>query len=120
MPLVNPSLGDMLATVPQLFASCVPDNAQKLHTVKLLRLVSKDMGSAVMNAVASCSVQLGEKACLNPDQLVKLMGNLLLKKLVVTVVMTSGVTGLQDEISQVRIPTMGMDISVQSQASCRA
>lgn len=90
MALAGPSLGYMLATVPDLFPSCVPDDTKQLEIVKLLRLVSKDVGSAVMDTVTSCSLQLGEGACLKPEQLVQLMGSRPLKSVNVTVMMTSG------------------------------
>lgn len=90
MPVASPTLGDMLATVPHLLTSCIPQTEGQLQTIRVLRLVCKDVGQAAVNAATTCSVQLGQQACLDTEQLIQLMSATKLESLIVTVIMTSG------------------------------
>lgn len=83
----------MLATVPHLLASCVPQTKRQPTAIKALRLVNKEVSALAMTAVTVCSVQLGGSACLEPEDIVRLMSTLKLKHLLVTVMMTPGELG---------------------------
>lgn len=90
MPLVNLTLSDLLATVPHLLASCLPKTKHQLTNIKALRLVSKDVGCAAMTVVTTCAVQLGQRVCLEVEQIVGLMSQQKLQSLIVTVVVATG------------------------------
>lgn len=90
MPVASPTLGDMLATVPHLLTSCIPQTEGQLQKIRLLRLVCKDVGQAAVSAATTCSVQLGLQACLDIEQLIQMMSATRLESLIVTVIMTSG------------------------------
>lgn len=89
-PVCGPTLADLLATVPPLFASCLPPGNRLFEKIKALRLVCREVGSVAMRAVTRCQVQLGGQACLKPEQVVRLMSSAKLESVTVTIITTSG------------------------------
>lgn len=90
MPQTGPTFADMLGTATHLLDCCASSTEEQVQTIKMLRLVSKDVGSAVMKAATTCALQLGAKASVKPLRLVQMFSTARLEKLIITITMTSG------------------------------
>lgn len=87
---VRTGFPDVFATVPQLLESCLEYDSAQHAEIRLLRLVSKDVGCAALTAVTRCALQLGERAPLQPQTVVRLLSSAQLESLSVTLIVTSG------------------------------
>lgn len=91
MPIAGPTLPDMLATVPPLFASCVSNGEDLMTTVKVLRLVSKALSDTMVTAVTRLSVHVGDWChLLSAQQVVLLANKAALRSLAIDLTTTSG------------------------------
>lgn len=88
----GPTLSDVLAKVPHLLPRCMLglSRSGRGESIKNLRLISKEISVSVLQAVTSCEVELGEGACPEPQQVVRLMQYSKVETLCVSIVTTSG------------------------------
>lgn len=85
-----PDLARTLGKVPELLQSCLTSWVSRGFGIRQLRLVSKDVGSGALQAVQSCSLQVGDEAQPDPHQLVQLMSFAHLKEVKIKVLIISG------------------------------
>lgn len=85
-----PDLLNTLGVVPDLLPSCLSSWKSNIIGIRELRLVSRDIGSAALQAVQSCSLQVGEGAHPNPQKFARMMSLAFLKEVDLTVLITSG------------------------------
>lgn len=90
MPQSEPDLAHTLETVAELLPICLTTWESRGKGIRVLRLVSKRVGSVALQAVQSCALQVGIGAQPEPEHVVQLMRDAHLKNLEVTVLITSG------------------------------
>lgn len=96
MPCTAPDLLCTLGVVPELLSSCLSSWKSIGVGMRELRLVSKDIGCAALQAVQSCSLQVGEGADPDPCQFAHLMRFASLKEVHLNVLITSGELAVGD------------------------
>lgn len=100
--MCGPDLGDMLRKVPDLLPSILSTWPKTAGSdgdgIRVLRLVSKEVGRAALQAVHSCSFQVGDEAKHDPTQLAKMLSIATsLQKVEVIVTIASGETFAERE-----------------------
>lgn len=90
MPGDSATLPDVLAKVPGLLSSCMCGLGESAEAIRTVCLVSKELSYTAMHEVTYCDVELGEGACPDPGQVIRLMQHTKLKHLSITINTTSG------------------------------
>lgn len=90
MPGDGATLPQVLAKVPNLLLRCMHGLGRKANAIRTVRLINKELSYTAMHEVTACEVELGEGACPDPAQVIRLMRYTTLTYLSVTVVSTSG------------------------------
>lgn len=90
MPACGSDLAHTLGEVPELLLTCLTSWKSRGLGVRELRLVSKDIGSAALQAVQSCTLQVGEGVYPDPHQMAQLMRNTHLIEVNLTILVVTG------------------------------
>lgn len=117
MPCTAPDLLHTLGVVPELLSSCLSSWKSTGVGMRQLRLVSKDIGCAALQAVKSCSLQVGEGADPNPRQLAHLMRFASLKEVNLSVLVTSGELAVGDRALHCKFMSLSLLAELRMRSS---
>lgn len=93
MPFSDSTLFELMAVLPDLHPSHLISS--NITTVKVLRLVSKEMGNLAAAAITSCDVVIGDTQSSNAERIATLVAGAKLRELRVVVCVTSGERNLE-------------------------
>lgn len=88
MSLTKPTLVELMSMLPDLHPSHLISS--NITTVKVLRLVSKEMGNLAAAAIATCDVMIGNTQSSHAERIATLVAGAKLRELRVVVCVTSG------------------------------